>query len=256
MGTPDFACESLKAIYEAKGEYILIIDPDDLIINNILIKAYKTAKQYDLDIVQFYMFVGKFEKPYLWKQLKYKPGILRGPDIKNIFYYCISRNLVDKLVKREVFIKSIEFMDEKYRNERFYAHDDDVAFFGLINIAQSYGFLEQVGYFYSYANPKSRMNFIHSKEYIDRTFRSIFCIMKYYYEKSGNNKFEKNHFAFDFFEKKVLKLYLKDVGKINQDFDFYNEVLDLYLNCTFYTVEQKSKLITFKNKLNCNRTTL
>ena len=101
-----------KAVYESKGEYILIIDPDDLLLNNILVKAYDTAKQYNLDIVQFYMMTGTFEKCTIWRQLRYRKGILYQPEIKNIFYYSITRNLVDKLIRREIFIKSIEFMDE------------------------------------------------------------------------------------------------------------------------------------------------
>ena len=44
-----------KGILNAKGEYILIVDPDDYLINNILIKAYETAHKYQLDILQFYM---------------------------------------------------------------------------------------------------------------------------------------------------------------------------------------------------------
>ena len=52
-----------RGILEAKGEYILIIDPDDLLINNILIKVYETAKKYDLDIVQFYVIAGFFGSP-------------------------------------------------------------------------------------------------------------------------------------------------------------------------------------------------
>ena len=39
-----------KGILQSKGEYILIVDPDDLLLNNILIKAYETAKKYNLDI--------------------------------------------------------------------------------------------------------------------------------------------------------------------------------------------------------------
>lgn len=35
-----------RGILKSIGEYILIIDPDDLLINNILIKAYITAKKY------------------------------------------------------------------------------------------------------------------------------------------------------------------------------------------------------------------
>ena len=40
-----------KGVLNANGEYILIIDPDDYLINNILIKAYETAHKYQLDII-------------------------------------------------------------------------------------------------------------------------------------------------------------------------------------------------------------
>ena len=33
-----------KGILQSKGEYILIVDPDDLLLNNILIKEYETTK--------------------------------------------------------------------------------------------------------------------------------------------------------------------------------------------------------------------
>ena len=62
---------NLGVLY-SKGEYILSIDPDDLLLNNILIKAYKTSKYYNLDILQFYMLSGM----NLWKKVKYKNGII------------------------------------------------------------------------------------------------------------------------------------------------------------------------------------
>ena len=238
-----------KAIYESKGEYILIIDPDDLLLNNILVKAYDTAKQYNLDIVQFYMMTGTFEKCTIWRQLRYRKGILYQPEIKNIFYYSITRNLVDKLVRREVFIKSIEFMDEKYRNERFDVNDDDAAFYGLIKVANSYGFLEQIGYFYSYSNPNSRMRFLHSPKNINRIFRSLFCIMKYYFEQSENNELEKNKVAYLYFKNKVYNPFYKDITFLTEGFDFINEVINMYLNCSFFNFEQKEKLNKFKNEI-------
>ena len=52
-------------ILNAKGEYILVIDPDDILLNNILTKAYITAKKYNLDVVQFYIMKGDFHVPAL-----------------------------------------------------------------------------------------------------------------------------------------------------------------------------------------------
>ena len=40
-----------KGVLTSKGEYVLIIDPDDLLLNNILLKAYETAKIYNLEVV-------------------------------------------------------------------------------------------------------------------------------------------------------------------------------------------------------------
>jgi glycosyltransferase involved in cell wall biosynthesis len=42
-----------KAVIFAKGEYIQFIDSDDILINNILEKAYLIAKNNNLDIVQY-----------------------------------------------------------------------------------------------------------------------------------------------------------------------------------------------------------
>ena len=117
-----------RGILESKGEYILVIDPDDILVNNILIKAYETTKKYDLDIVQFYAIYGYFDSPtdILW-QMKYKDGILKNnSEIKNNFYNTVSRNLWDKLVKREVYIKSIQFMRKEFYNELYFLNNDDI----------------------------------------------------------------------------------------------------------------------------------
>ena len=77
-----------KGVKSARGEYILVIDPDDLLLNNILIKSYTTAKKYDLDVVQFYAMIGYYFNPRLWGELKYSSGILKGnSEIRKIYYY-------------------------------------------------------------------------------------------------------------------------------------------------------------------------
>ena len=122
----------------SKGEYILSIDPDDLLINNILIKAYETAKFYNLDILQFYMFLGMS----LWTAVKYKSGIMcSNKNLRNIFYHGLTRNLPDKLIKRNIFLKSITFMEKELYNMDYHMHTDDTIFFGIIHFANSYGFL-------------------------------------------------------------------------------------------------------------------
>ena len=43
-----------EGVLLSEGKDILIIDLNDLILNNILIKAYKIDEYYSLDILQYY----------------------------------------------------------------------------------------------------------------------------------------------------------------------------------------------------------
>jgi len=237
-----------KGILNSTGEYILVIDPDDLLLNDILIKAYETAKNYNLDILQYYVLSGSYYDNSLWREAKYKDGILHNSKVMNVFYKCETRNLWDKLVKREVYIKSINFMREEFRNEVYTIHNDDTAFFGLIKVANSYGFLEEIGYFYNLNNPSSTRQFYYDNKFINTAIHSLMATMKYYFIQSDNNDFEKYYVAYKFFIKKVYE-YKSKLGYLTEGFDYINNVLDLYLNCTFFSYEQKSIIKDFKKEV-------
>ena len=65
-----------QGILLSKGKYILIHDPDDLLLNNILMKSYEISEYYNLDIIQFYVIRGSYINNKIWKKNKYKSGIL------------------------------------------------------------------------------------------------------------------------------------------------------------------------------------
>ena len=147
-----------RGALSSNGEYILIVDPDDLLLNNILYKAFKIAKNHNLDILQYYALRGSYSKNKIWRKNKYKSGILYNEEVKDVFFNSVSRTLWDKLIKKNVFIKGIEFMKEEFHKISYFLHNDDVIFWGIINSANSYGFLEEIGYFYNYENPNSTIH--------------------------------------------------------------------------------------------------
>ena len=68
-------------------------------------------QKYNLDIVHFYEMLGKFFYQRVWTIMKDTNGLLHNNlEARNLFYYGKTRNLADKLKKREVYVKSINFM--------------------------------------------------------------------------------------------------------------------------------------------------
>ena len=236
-----------RGVLFSRGEYILIVDPDDLLLNNILIKAYLIAKYYNLDILQYYVLRGSYSKNKIWKKNKYRSGILYNERVKEVFFYSVSRTLWDKLIKREVFIKGIEFMNNEYHKVRYFLHNDDTAFWGIISSAKSYGFLEQIGYFYNYENPDSTVHHYFDTNYMNDIFHSLFTTLKYYYIQTKDNYEEKNFVGYKFFNEKIIKYYYNQTDSLTKGFDFIIEVLNMYLNCSYFDEPQKYNLTVFKD---------
>jgi len=235
---------------QSHGEYIISIDPDDFLLNNILIKAYQTATNNDLDILQYYMLL-KINEFRIFKG-KYKSGIMcNNKEIRNIYYYGSTRNLPDKLIKRNIYINSINFMKKELFDADYHIHTDDTFFFGIIHFANSYGFLEQIGYYYN-NNPDRNKKYKVKEDQIkiiNRDIKSLFNIMKYFIVQSDNDILEKNYIAYKFFYGKVYNIIRKKLKYVTNDFDFYIDVLNLYVNCSFFNNDKKNIIRKFKRKL-------
>jgi len=235
------------AVMQSSGKYILIIDPDDFLLNNILIKCYKAAIVYKLDITQFYHIMGNYSKNHLYI-LNQNSRPIQKPLIKTIFFNNPTRYLWDKLIKKEIFIKSIYFMHIKYRNERFIIHNDDTACFGIFKVANSYGQLEDIGYFYNrnVTNSTTSKNFI--PENINGRFHCIFTIMKYYFEQSSS-PYEKIYGGYKFFTYRIIRKYNNKIQFLTNGFEYIIDVIDMYLKYPYFSKDQKLLLKLFKTKI-------
>ena len=237
-----------KGVLHSKGKYIIIIDPDDLLLNEILFKSYTMASKYNLDIVQFYHLMGSFKK--------FKPIILIDKNelcFKNethkVFFDYETRYLWDKLIRRSVFVKSIYFMNTKFRKERFVIHNDETACFGIFKSANSFGLLKEIGYFYNRGiiNSTTKKNFFIKN--INGRFHSLFSTMDYYYEQSEDNIYEKTKGGFRFFVYRIVRKYESKIEFLTEGFNYINSVLQKYINSSFFNSKQKNLLLSFKNKI-------
>jgi len=107
------------------------------------------------------------------------------------------------------------------------------------------GFLEEIGYLYILWGKKG---IIANNETINENFNSIFTIMRYFYLRSDNNEIDKINTAYKYFKKSVLD-YGKNLSKMTKGFDFALDVLNLYLNSTYFNSSQKAYINDFKLKV-------
>lgn len=237
-----------QAVLLSKGKYVQIVDPDDFLLNDILIKSFKAARKFKLDITQFYHIMGNFSLNHLYILNKNSKPIQK-PKTQTIFFSNPTRYLWDKLIKKQIFVKSIYFMHEKYRNERFIIHNDETACFGIFKTANSYGQIDDVGYFYNrnISNSTTTKNFL--PENLNGRFHCIFTIMKYYYEQSSNNYYEKVNGGYKFFTYRILRKYEDKIIYLTNGFDFIIDVINIYLKSKYYDERQKILLKNFKSKI-------
>ena len=237
-----------KGIFKSRGEYVLFVSPDDLLLNDILKKAYETAKINDLDIVQYYLIIGNHKNNRLWKNIKCKSGIIHYPKTKDYFYNCRCPNIFDKLIRRKTFIKSMKYFLREFNDDKFDYSDDDLTFYGLSKVAESYGFLEEPGYFYNTKDPWTITNKEYRNKDIDKIFSKQFVIMRDLLNQADSNRQDKL-WGYKIFYNRVYKFRNKLIF-LKKHFEFINKVLDMYLNCIFFNKEEKEKLMKFKNELN------
>ena len=236
-----------KGVLSAKGIYIVIIDPDDLLLNDILTKAYTLANHFKLDIVHYYHMKGNFtENKFLKLNIS---GIFYNYTIKKMYYNCSYRYLWDKLILRKTYLKSIYFIKEKFRNSRIIIHNDEVACYAVFRVANSYGILEQVGYFYNRENQKSitKQNF--KPENINGRFHSLFTIMEYYFEQSYNDTFEKTNGGYNFFKLRIDFMYRRKIKYLTDGFVYINNTINLYLKSKFFNKTQRIDLKKFRERI-------
>jgi len=139
-------------------------------------------------------------------------------------------------------------MKKDYYSKDFRVNDDDTAFFGLIHVAESYGFLEQIGYIYFIKLPTPELY----KKKINLTneiFLSMCNIMEYFYIQSDDNILEKRNICFKYFQKSIYS-FEKYIQYLSKGFNFIIDTLNLYLNSPYFDEEQKIIIKKFKSKIN------
>jgi glycosyltransferase involved in cell wall biosynthesis len=237
-------------VFKSIGEYLLFVDPDDLLTENILIHLYNLAKKNNFDLVRFYTYTGngglnlpgisyyleskRIGKPFLYFYLFYGFGKLFQLD----FY------ITNKLIKRNLFINALNSINKYYLKQFMIDCEDGLVNFMLYKLSESFFFYKKLGYYYIVTNESITYNIGN----FEKRLRSNFLYLKYLFENTKNTNIEKKmvFFAFsDIFSNHpdIFNIF----SKLTHDSKFYLNVINKYLKSEIISLKTKN---TFKKIVN------
>ena len=246
----------------AKGTYINIVDGDDALAHKDILKhALYIAQKGNLDIIEFQAASFKRKEfrtvvnAYSMINLTY---IVYQPELKKKFFIISdnegiravqSRCIYAKLVKNEVFKEALNFIGTKYTDDFILTYEDAIMAVGILQVAKSYFYLKELGYYYSRdqfggnypklknkvckPNPKKRGGFGHMN------------LLHFLLDMTKNNEFDRQ---LVYHELISIHHYLSLVIFTNR-FSYTYEVLDTLINSNYLSDRQKQRLIGIKTKI-------
>ena len=157
----------VESIKNAKGKYILLMDPDDMILNQDLFQElFNYNLKYNLDIIEFSVFHQKEGRKTIFFPSKhelnhyhrFKKNIIYQPELSDIIFYkpntnknteIICRTVWNKLIRKRVLLNSIDFIENDFHDKYLITADDTPINILNFNFAKNYSNIYLPGYLYN-----------------------------------------------------------------------------------------------------------
>lgn len=246
-----------KGAILSKGEFIIFVDSDDLILKDGILRAYNYIKKNNLDLVEFNSVIEENSSSIFISRRYYKYyNIIYQPILSYIFYYN-SKNkkgnqyntaLWDKLIKREVVLNAFNYIGEEFINTKIIIENDVIILFSLFKIAKSFQYIDELGYYYFLNNNDSITNTKNDPLKSNLIISSIFYNIKFLYEKTGNTYFDKYFCLFKMSQ--GCYRYKKCFNHINKEYGLIKSVFNELLESNYISVENKIIIRNIFKKIN------
>jgi len=156
-----------EAIMMSKGRYIILLDPDDMILNgNLFQELYDYNLNYNLDIIEFVVYQQKEGNNTIYlpdnhlesHYHNFSKKIIQQPELSNLLFYnpgttqynkTICRNIWNKMIRKEPLIKMIEYIGFDYYYNFVITADDMIMNIITYQYANNYSNIELPGYMYN-----------------------------------------------------------------------------------------------------------
>ena len=243
-----FASRNIGAL-KSRGQYIMFPDPDDILSNDCIRYFYNFAKKNDYELIRFYIYTGKrkINLDQHVKPLTSKP--IYQPELSTYLFYAqkilkqIDYNVSNKFIKREALIRVLNCI----KNDLFIymtTFEDGVLNYFFYRNSKSFYLKKKIGYYYI----KNRDS-ITLRSFNISDIKCIFFHLKFVFKYSKNTKYEKNMSNVLFRRIAIRKNIREKVLLIKDNFNFYLDIIEEFLDNEFITNNNKKYLIQTRKNL-------
>jgi glycosyltransferase involved in cell wall biosynthesis len=229
----------------SKGEYIIFIDSDDLILQKGLYNSYNYIKNNNLSMIQFNSIFKRNETLIFTNRYYKYENIITQPILSYLFYYNektkrgdeLNTALWDKLINRDTAIKAINFIGNDYIQENVKIENDVILLYSLFRMSDSYQYINETAYFYIRNHNDSITNSWKNPNFSKSIVHGIFLNIKFLYEKSGDTYFDK---LFSIFKlQQSFKRYIICFSRAKEEYEFVKKVLKILISSPYISKNDK-----------------
>ena len=233
-----------KGAMLSKGEYIIFVDSDDIVLKEGIMKAYNHIKSNNLDMVEFNSIYDNVTEIYINRNYYKYRDIIYQPILSHIYYYQKNKGdeqntaLWDKLIKKDVALKSLKNIGENYLSKNIIIENDVIILFSLFRNANSFQYIDELGYYYFFQNSDSITNTRYNPLKAKNIIYSIFTNIEFLYDFTNENNFDKRFCIFKLIQ--AYKRYEICLQFIDNEFNLIKKVLNKLLESKYISGNDKS----------------
>ena len=237
-------------VLNANGEYILFVDPDDMILEDSLQNLYEVTLNYsNIDVIQFRAYRKKISIVPWARGYKSFNKIVEQPELCSIMFYSngilgqINYFIWAKLFKRKIFLEAIDKIGDYYRNQFMTLYEDVAMLFVVLSIAKNYVYVNVYGYLYCVSSISVFENRFKYRRG-NRTIRDCFLLGEILFDFSKNTNYDKLMAIHVI--KRIDFMYYYVCFFVTEGFDYIFKVLDKFIKCEYLT--ERNKNVVYKLK--------
>ena len=242
-----FASRNIGSL-KSNGQYIMLPDPDDILDQDCLFFFYNLAKKNNYELIRFYIYTGN-RKIYFGQHVKpLQSRPVYQPELSTYLFYARKRlqqidyNVSNKFIKREALIRALNNIRD-YIFIYMINFEDGVLNYFLYRNSRSFYLKKKIAYYYI-KNKES----ITRKRINNMDLNFIFWHLKFVFEYSKNTKYEKDMSNILFRRLCIMRKIKERIMNIKNDYDFYIDIIDKFLNNKF--INNNNKIYLRKTRRN------